>query len=50
MCIRDRSYSNELYELHMHLRYVIERLRALQKRRGNDPEQATSVVPSPERS
>ena len=23
------SYSNELYELHMHLRYVIERLRAL---------------------
>lgn len=27
------SYSNELYELHMHLRYVIERLRALQRRR-----------------
>ena len=44
------SCSNELYELHMHLRYVIERLRALQKRRGNDPEQAPSVVPSPERS
>ncbi|MBU1330841.1 MAG: C4-dicarboxylate ABC transporter substrate-binding protein [Gammaproteobacteria bacterium] len=27
------SYSNELYELHMHLRYVIERLRTLQQRR-----------------
>lgn len=28
------SYSNELYELHMHLRYVIERLQALQRRRA----------------
>ena len=28
------SYSNELYELHVHLRYVIERLRTLQKRRA----------------
>ncbi|SFP96781.1 TAXI family TRAP transporter solute-binding subunit [Pseudomonas borbori] len=27
------SYSNELYELHVHLRYVIERLHTLQKRR-----------------
>ncbi len=27
------SYSNELYELHMHVRYVIERLRELQRRR-----------------
>ena len=27
------SYSNELYELHMHVRYVIERLRVLQRRR-----------------
>ncbi|GIZ10991.1 TAXI family TRAP transporter solute-binding subunit [Pseudomonas sp. NCCP-436] len=26
------SYTHELYELHMHLRYVIERLRALQQR------------------
>jgi hypothetical protein len=25
--------SNELYELHMHVRYVIERLRVLQQRR-----------------
>lgn len=28
------SYSHELYELHVHLRYVIERLRTLQKRRA----------------
>ncbi|MBF7730461.1 TAXI family TRAP transporter solute-binding subunit [Pseudomonas sp. N040] len=28
------SYSNELYELHVHLRYVVERLRALQQRQG----------------
>lgn len=28
------SYSSELYELHVHLRYVIERLRALQQRQG----------------
>jgi len=28
------SYSNELYELHVHLRYVIERLHTLQKRRA----------------
>ena len=28
------SYSNELYELHVHLRYVIERLRTLQTRRA----------------
>ncbi|TBU94481.1 TAXI family TRAP transporter solute-binding subunit [Phytopseudomonas dryadis] len=28
------SYSNELYELHVHLRYVIERLQALQQRRA----------------
>ncbi|MBS7725169.1 C4-dicarboxylate ABC transporter substrate-binding protein [Pseudomonas lalucatii] len=28
------SYSNELYELHMHLRYVIERLQTLQRRRA----------------
>ena len=28
------SYSNELYELHMHLRYMIERLHAVQRRRG----------------
>ncbi len=27
------SYSNELYELHMHLRYMIERLHAVQRRR-----------------
>lgn len=28
------SYSSELYELHMHLRYMIERLRAYQRRAG----------------
>ncbi|MFG0380160.1 TAXI family TRAP transporter solute-binding subunit [Pseudomonas sp. zbq_18] len=28
------SYSNELYELHMHLRYMIERLHAVQQRRS----------------
>ncbi|AYC31922.1 C4-dicarboxylate ABC transporter substrate-binding protein [Pseudomonas cavernae] len=28
------SYSNELYELHVHLRYVIGRLQALQQRRA----------------
>ena len=28
------SYSSELYELHVHLRYVIERLRTLQQRQG----------------
>jgi hypothetical protein len=28
------SYSNELYELHVHLRYVIERLQALQQRQS----------------
>lgn len=28
------SYSNELYELHMHLRYMIERLRSVQQRRA----------------
>ncbi len=28
------SYSNELYELHVHLRYVIERLQTLQRRRA----------------
>ncbi|WP_437883642.1 TAXI family TRAP transporter solute-binding subunit [Pseudomonas sp. LRF_L74] len=27
------SYSNELYQLHVHLRYMIERLRALRERR-----------------
>ncbi|OWJ94025.1 C4-dicarboxylate ABC transporter substrate-binding protein [Pseudomonas sp. A46] len=28
------SYSNELYDLHVHLRYVIERLQALQRRQA----------------
>jgi len=33
------SYSNELYELHMHLRYVIDRLKTLQRRRATqDPQ------------
>ncbi len=32
------SYSNELYELHMHLRYMIERLQALQRRRATQTE------------
>ncbi|UTW09015.1 TAXI family TRAP transporter solute-binding subunit [Pseudomonas benzenivorans] len=32
------SYSNELYQLHMHLRYVIERLQALQRRRATQDE------------
>jgi uncharacterized protein len=32
------SYSNELYELHVHLRYVIERLHTLQKRRATPGE------------
>jgi len=32
------SYSSELYELHVHLRYVIERLKALQKRQGQLPD------------
>lgn len=35
------SYSNELYELHMHLRYMIERLQAYQ-RRGNEAAPAKS--------
>jgi uncharacterized protein len=44
------SYSNELYELHMHLRYVIERLRALQQRRRDAPQHApSSLVPSADR-
>lgn len=43
------SYSNQLYELHLHVRYVIERLRVLQRRRGDGPEPEPSVVPSPER-
>lgn len=30
------AYSNELYQLHLHLRYVIERLQALQQRRALD--------------
>ncbi len=33
------SYSNELYELHVHLRYVIERLQALQRRRATKGQQ-----------
>ncbi|OEO24715.1 C4-dicarboxylate ABC transporter substrate-binding protein [Pseudomonas sp. J237] len=32
------SYSNELYDLHVHLRYVIERLKTLQKRRAKNNE------------
>jgi TRAP-type uncharacterized transport system substrate-binding protein len=32
------SYSNELYELHVHLRYVIERLHSLQRRRATQTE------------
>lgn len=32
------SYSNELYELHVHLRYVIERLQTLQQRRATEAE------------
>lgn len=32
------SYSNELYDLHVHLRYVIERLQTLQKRRQDNDE------------
>jgi uncharacterized protein len=31
------SYSSELYELHMHLRYMIERLHAVQRRRATPP-------------
>ena len=31
------SYSSELYELHMHLRYMIERLHAVQRRRAAAP-------------
>lgn len=34
------SYSNQLYELHLHVRYVIERLRVLQQRRSPVPGQA----------
>jgi TRAP transporter TAXI family solute receptor len=33
------SYSNELYDLHMHLRYVIERLQTLQRRRATQDQQ-----------
>jgi TRAP-type uncharacterized transport system substrate-binding protein len=33
------SYSSELYELHMHLRYMIERLRAVQRRQATPPAQ-----------
>lgn len=36
------SYSNQLYELHMHLRYVIERLRTLQARRGREDAPASA--------
>nr|WP_313404905.1 TAXI family TRAP transporter solute-binding subunit [Pseudomonas sp.] len=43
------SYSHQLYELHLHVRYVIERLRVLQRRRGDGPEPEPSVVPSPDR-
>ncbi|MEX6501295.1 TAXI family TRAP transporter solute-binding subunit [Pseudomonas zhanjiangensis] len=32
------SYSSELYELHVHLRYVIERLQTLQRRRATQAE------------
>ena len=32
------SYSNELYELHMHLRYMIERLSAYQRRTTAEPQ------------
>ncbi|WP_339510857.1 TAXI family TRAP transporter solute-binding subunit [Pseudomonas sp. RL_15y_Pfl2_60] len=35
------SYSNELYDLHVHLRYVIERLQTLQKRRQQSEESAS---------
>ncbi|WP_394560883.1 TAXI family TRAP transporter solute-binding subunit [Aquipseudomonas alcaligenes] len=31
------SYSSELYELHMHLRYMIERLHAVQRRKAAEP-------------
>lgn len=33
------SYSSELYELHMHLRYMIERLHAVQRRQALTPTQ-----------
>ena len=33
------SYSSELYELHMHLRYMIERLHAVQRRQASAPAQ-----------
>lgn len=33
------SYSSELYELHMHLRYMIERLHAVQRRQAQTPGQ-----------
>ncbi len=33
------SYSSELYELHMHLRYMIERLQAVQRRQASAPAQ-----------
>ncbi len=36
------SYSNELYQLHVHLRYVIDRLQKLQQRRGMPNEGATT--------
>jgi hypothetical protein len=32
------SYSSELYELHMHLRYMIERMHALQRRTTAGPQ------------
>ncbi len=31
------SYSSELYQLHLHLRYVIQRLQALQQRQSDQP-------------
>ena len=34
------SYSSELYQLHLHLRYVIERLQALQQRQAMDTPRA----------
>ena len=37
------SYSSELYELHVHLRYVIERLRTLQQRQGLNDSNPTPV-------
>ena len=41
------SYSNELYQLHLHVRYMIQRLQALQAREQADDDSAAEDSPAP---